>query len=278
MSKPAVLTEYRCSSAKLKQPIVIAQISDVHARRCDDILAMLEKLRPDLIAVTGDVLERYAEGRMPDYKMRFNSFRRLFVRLAFFLNYAFVNLFCRRNLPDSAHAYDLLGGAAKIAPVVMSLGNHEQELTAEDYAFLRKNRITLLDNADCTLVVKGNVLRVGGLSTAADVEWLALFAAKDGYKLLLSHHPEYFDTVIADKAIDLTLAGHNHGGQIRLFGRGWFSAGGGFKPKYDKGFFGGRLIVSAGCSNTVAMPRLHNPRELVAVHVSCAKQIDTQRG
>ena len=66
MSKPAVLTEYRCSSAKLKQPIVIAQISDVHARRCDDILAMLEKLRPDLIAVTGDVLERYAEGRMPD--------------------------------------------------------------------------------------------------------------------------------------------------------------------------------------------------------------------
>ena len=49
------------------------------------------------------------------------------------------------------------------------------------------------------------------------------------------------------------------------------SAGGGLLPKYDKGFYHGRMIVSAGCSNTVAMPRICNPRELVLAVCHCCQ-------
>ena len=71
--------------------------------------------------------------------------------------------------------------------------------------------------------------------------------------------------MVADKAIDLTLSGHNHGGQIRVFGKGIFSSRSGLLPKYDRGIYHQRLIVSAGCSNPVAVPRLGNPFELVMI-------------
>jgi hypothetical protein len=61
--------------------------------------------------------------------------------------------------------------------------------------------------------------------------------------------------------------GHNHGGQIRVRDRGLFASGGGFLPKYHRGVFDDRLVVTAGCSNTVAMPRINNPRELVIINL-----------
>ncbi len=44
-------------------------------------------------------------------------------------------------------------------------------------------------------------------------------------------------------------------------------AGGKLFPKYDKGIYDGRMVVSAGCSNTAAIPRINNPRELVIIHL-----------
>ena len=271
MSKRIVLTEYDCPSPKLNQPIVSAQVSDLHARPADDILASLRQVKPDLIAVTGDTLERYDLEATPHHKMQRNVLRRVFLFVAYAVNDLNMRLFSGSNKPDDKNAFAFLEAAVQIAPVVMSLGNHERKLTQEDEAFLREIGVVLLDNADTAVTVRGNLLKIGGLSTAADEAWLARFAQKDGYKLLLCHHPEYFDTMLSDKEIDLTLAGHNHGGQIRIGGHGLLSAGGGLLPKYDKGFYHGRMIVSAGCSNTVAMPRICNPRELVLAVCHCCQ-------
>lgn len=266
MSKNAVLTEYEIYKEGLKKPLVIGLVTDLHERKNDDSLALLKELQPDIIAVAGDTFERYSENHIKR-KSKNSVLKAVAFNAAFYADIAIKFLFRIKNLPDPENSYRFLSEAAKLAPVFMSLGNHEEELTAEDYKFFERVGITLLDNSDAVFEHGGDRLLIGGLSTFYDEAWLSGFSKKRGFKLLLSHHPEYFDELIADKNIDLTLSGHNHGGQIRLFGRGVLSSSSGLFPRYDKGVFHNRLAVSAGCANTVAIPRFNNPREVVAVRV-----------
>ena len=183
------------------------------------------------------------------------------------VNFALNKVFNRRNQPNSQNAYSFLRHACDIAPVFMSIGNHEQFWLREDYDFFRKYGVHLLDNEDTEIVVKNNFIIVGGLSSRPDDLWFNHFSNKEGLRLLLSHHPEFYDEMIRGTDIDLILSGHNHGGQIRIFGKGIVAGGIRLFPKYDKGLFDGRLVVSAGCANTTVIPRWGNPRELVLIHL-----------
>ena len=267
MSRRTVLTEYTIGSSKITAPLRIALVSDLHERKADEVLGLLKSAAPDLIAVAGDTFERRSFEGSPFPKNKYSLPRRAFLTVAFNLNWLFMCAFGKRNMPDTQNSYDFLEQAVKLAPVFLSLGNHDAKLTEEDAGFLQKNNIILLDNSGTVYEYSGNLLQIGGLSTSADEAWLDSFAQEDGFKLLLCHHPEYYDALLAEKPIDLILAGHNHGGQIRLFKRPLFSAGGGALPKYGYGIYHDRLIVSAGCSNTVAMPRVNNPKELVVVNL-----------
>ena len=89
---------------------------------------------------------------------------------------------------------------------------------------------------------------------------------RSGYKVLLSHHPEYYPEYIKDLDIDLILSGHAHGGQLRFFGRGLFAPGQGLLPKYTSGIHDGRMIVSRGLANNAPpIPRLFNSKELIFI-------------
>ena len=94
-----------------------------------------------------------------------------------------------------------------------------------------------------------------------DGAWLPDFAAQDGYKLLLCHHPEHFRSV--PPSVDLVISGHAHGGQWRMFHRGLYAPGQGWFPQYTSGVYENRLVVSRGLTNTVLIPRFHNPPETV---------------
>ncbi len=96
-----------------------------------------------------------------------------------------------------------------------------------------------------------------------ETAWLQDFAAQDGYKILLCHHPEYRDRYLKDLPIDLVLSGHAHGGQIRIAGQGLFAPGQGFFPYYTSGVHG-NMVISRGLSNTASfIPRLGNPTEVI---------------
>ena len=90
----------------------------------------------------------------------------------------------------------------------------------------------------------------------------------DGFKILLSHRPEYFDKY-ADWNVDLVLSGHAHGGQFRLpFIGGLVAPGQGLFPKYDAGSFtedNTTMIVSRGIGNSIIPVRFNNRPELVLV-------------
>lgn len=115
------------------------------------------------------------------------------------------------------------------------------------------------------------IIRIGGLATRYDLDWLHAYAAKPGYKILICHHPEYYRRYIKDTewdTFDLIVSGHVHGGQWRIGRHGVLAPGQGLFPKYCYGCYDRKLIVSAGLSNTASVPRFGNPTELVMIHVA----------
>ena len=106
----------------------------------------------------------------------------------------------------------------------------------------------------------------------ADMDFRCPPSVKEEIMKVVEHNIYGYTTMVAKRAVDLVLAGHNHGGQIKLFGKGVFSSSGRLFPKYDSGVFENRLVVSAGCANTFAMPRFGNPRELVVIRLTPAQE------
>ncbi len=151
----------------------------------------------------------------------------------------------------------------KIAPTFLSIGNHEQARRKKVHRAVKGTDAVLLDNA----FVRFRGVYIGGLSTKYDLNWLEMFCALPDYKVLISHHPEYYPKFLKTRNIDLILAGHAHGGQIRLFGRGLFAPGQGLFPKYTSGVYDNKLIVSRGIANPVKIPRLFNEGEVVCVQL-----------
>lgn len=266
MKQSAVLKEYEVKSNKITKPLKIGLIADIHERKNEDSAALLKSAAPDLTAIAGDTLERrFGE----DFKRRKKTdpIKMAIFTTAFYFDTVIKFITRNKNYADPENAYRFLREAGRLSPTYMSLGNHEERLSDEDYQILAENKITLLDNSDVTAEINGQRLIIGGLSSFCDEEWLGRFSQKKGFKLLLCHHPEYYDELIKDKDIDLVLTGHNHGGQFRFFGKGLLSSTTGLFPKYDRGLFDGRLVVSAGCSNTTVIPRFGNPREVVIVNL-----------
>lgn len=265
MKNHFVLTEYQLN-APLPQPVTLALVTDLHEHDPSWVLSLLKQAHPDLILAGGDTFERHESGADPRSHKDYGMLSRMAHGVLLWLDDLLGRpLAAKRGEP--ANAYRFIRDAARIAPVLLSLGNHEWYLEEQDRDLLVETGTTLLDNQDSTISVKGNTLRIGGLSSGADLEWLERFSQKDGYKLLLCHHPEYFERYVRDTNIDLVLSGHAHGGQIRIFDRGIFSPGQGILPKYTHGVYGGRLVVSAGCANTASIPRWGNPCEVVVLHL-----------
>ncbi len=96
--------------------------------------------------------------------------------------------------------------------------------------------------------------------------------------MLLAHRPELAEKYAAAGAFDLVVAGHAHGGQVRIPGlvngllaphQGWF-------PRYAGGLYtldGMTMIVSRGLAREFTLlPRVFNRPEVVLVTVVPAAQ------
>lgn len=225
----------------------IAQVSDLHdhrfGKRQKRLMRRIEAEKPDIIVVTGDLIHNeYTEA-----------------------------------------ALQFVERAVKICPVYYVSGNHECILPFIG-AFtdrLRALGVRVLDNKKTALMRGGDKITLLGLSDpmshtnaggpkgrrkAASVILDSMLDADDGFRLLLTHRPEMFDAYLET---DLVLAGHAHGGQVRLpFVGALITPGEGFKPKYDVGLFTqGRttMIVSGGLGSSNIVPRVNNRPQLVIV-------------
>lgn len=225
----------------------IAQVSDLHNDEFgadnETLLTMLRDARPDIIVITGDLLDSYDTNA--DIALHFAS------------------------------------EAAKIAPCYYVTGNHEARIGA--YSALRSEMeaagVTVLSNQAATLERSGGAITLLGVDdlnfqSAPLSEVLAALVPDMGYTVLLSHRPELFDTYAA-AGVDLVFSGHAHGGQFRLpFVGGLFAPGQGIFPEYDSGLYSqGRttMVVSRGIGNSAFPFRFNNPPEIILVELQSAE-------
>ncbi len=233
------VTSYAIPMAGLTHTVRLAVVADFHNGDDAATLAALEAAEPQTVLLPGDFLHKAGA---------------------------------------TERGFRLLSQCAARYPTVCSLGNHETKSGVSDLAArIADTGVLLLDNATCRL---GELL-LGGLTTGyapgmvqkrtghtppPDREFLAEFSRESGPRVLLCHHPEYYEPYIRETDIPLTLSGHAHGGQWVLFGRAIFAPGQGLFPRYTAGLYEGRLLVSRGLGGGPAfVPRIGNPREILAV-------------
>lgn len=266
MKDKFILTEYKVA-AGLSGKLTLGLISDLHEHDPQEVLALLRQGKPDMIMAVGDTFERHGSGRDTIRTIEEGILEKMLRRILMKADDLFERIFGEHK-HETEYAYQFLREAGRIAPVFLSTGNHEWYLLPEDLEVIEESGGKLLNNADCQICINGMTIRIGGLSSDADLEWLNEFCAKDGYKILLCHHPEYYDRYLKGLGIDLILSGHAHGGQIRIWNRGIYAPGQGLFPKYTRGIYDSRLIVTSGSSNTASVPRWGNPCEVVIIRIS----------
>lgn len=182
---------------------------------------------------------------------------------------------------------NLIERLGQIAPVYVSLGNHE--LGYMKY-FENKNLIdqmeqsgvVVLDKKYVDIEINGQEVRLGGIygyvlapngKESQEQRFMEDFQNTNRFKILLSHIPqglllwksmEHWD-------IDLVFSGHVHGGQIRIpFIGGLYDQEEGYFPTYTRGMFecgNGTMILSAGLGSSRGVPRVNNLPELVVCEV-----------
>lgn len=231
----------------------IAQVSDLHNAEFGDnnadLLALLEVEAPDIIVMTGDLIDS--------------------------------------RKTDIAIASTFAAKAAGIAPTYFVTGNHEARI--DEYDSLRASMIsagvTVLEDEAVTIERDGESISLLGIDDpsfqtdylmgdAASVAQTALNALVDGkaaFTVLLSHRPELFDTYV-DAGVDLVFSGHAHGGQFRIpFLGGLIAPNQGFFPKYEAGLYtegNTNMVVSRGLGNSLFPFRVNNRPELVIVELN----------
>lgn len=258
-----ITTEYRVAGPA---DISIAIVADLHEFDPEPVLSWLSEIRPDVIAVPGDLFENHEFGENLD-KEDDSLISRVLCHIIHIANRLAGLRWRQKHRCCKQNAYRFLTEASRIAPVVMSLGNHELYLTDEDKAVLKDANVALLNNS----CVEIKNIYFGGIPSKQitgkiDTEYLTSFSELPGYKVLLCHHPEYYPK-LQSYDINLFLSGHCHGGQIRVMNHGIFSPGQGLLPRYHHGVYDGRLVVSSGCANTASIPRWENETEVVVVRI-----------
>lgn len=220
------VTTYEHHTGKLSRPYTLMVISDLHNESYHDLLPLLKGA--DALLVPGDVSDRY------------------------------------RQRAETGIAF--LHDAAKLVPTFYSVGNHEtrQKRYREIVEAMAQTGAEILINR----YVRFEELWIGGWYDPEIVgkpDILEEFEQLEGAKVLLCHKPEHFAKYILGRDIDLVVAGHAHGGQLRIGGRGMYAPGQGLLPRYTRGKYHERLIVSAGAGNPARMPRWGNPCEVLKI-------------
>ncbi len=246
-------TDYNISSNKLPKSFdgfKIANISDLHSlyfgENQEELINAIKEYDPDIIVLTGDIIDE-------------NNF----------------DLNCVEHL---------ISGITKIAPVYSVSGNHEHS-NYKDHMRLQKlysnYGVNILDNEEISIRKDNEEIRLYGLTyfgsyTDKTLEHMLTDrlpkANKDYYSILLNHRSDIFDE-ISPYGYDLVIAGHTHGGIIRLpFVGGVLSNDRSFFPEYDGGQFtkdDSILISSRGLGESNSIPRFYNRRELVFITLNC---------
>jgi predicted MPP superfamily phosphohydrolase len=221
-----------------RNTVRIAQVSDLHlqefGKREIAVTEHLHELKPDLIVLSGDVIDR----------------------------------------PDVLPALEQFLASLPEAKVVAVLGNWEYwsevDFNALKDVYETRSGVRLLINQIETIKVRDRDLRIVGLDdfTAGmpDSGLVDSQGPVTGLTILVEHSPGFFSSPTvkpSSQKVDLCLSGHTHAGQITILGFPvWKPPGSGEFTSgwYDVGLC--RLYVSRGIGTSILPARLGSRPEI----------------
>lgn len=189
----------------------ILHLSDLHFDRpgkwVERIAAEIAALRPDLICITGDLVNDTRHADTPAVR----AVEQLFQQLA-----APLGVYCVYGDWDGQ-------------------GDEHEAITAR---WFDRSGVRLLEDEIVSLSIDGATLHVLGRSPPHRLPVKRNFLAelpRDGFSIVLHHFP-FGALRAAEVGADLYLAGHTHGGQVRLPGIGSLYTGtrGGRDPRGER--------------------------------------------
>lgn len=224
----------------------ILHLSDIHQRRFgreqSRLLAAISGREYHIIALTGDLL------RHP-------------------------------RPPDTGPTEELLAGLN--GPVFFVPGNHDYPELVLVRETLERRGVHVLENSNYELAHKGGALTVAGVH---DPRWASLSPGglyrpdleaalpRDGsFTLLLAHSPAIMEAAVRHQ-VPLVLAGHTHGGQIKLPLLGAPTTGSG-RPfdRFVQGLYcekGTSIYINRGLGNTTLPLRFLSRPEVVFIRLT----------
>lgn len=235
-------TTYHYSSEKIPvefDGFRIVQISDFHLKKFgkneQTLIRAIKACDPDIIVMTGDIIDE-------DHQ-------------------------------DLTPLKDLLTGIQDLAPIYYVTGNHDLDIGAYDLyqqtldlfetcgVVHLDDRREVIEQGDASICLTGSKWRSRYFTTYLEN------GEKDAFNILLYHGSNYFPA-LANYNYDLILAGHLHGGVIRIPGiGGLLSNEGSLFPEYDAGVhqIGSSTLISCRGLGDTLIPRFFNRPELVCV-------------
>ena len=253
-----VVRHYSQRDQRIKKPVKAVVLADLHNKRYgkenERLLQAIDEIRPDMILIAGDILTAKPKASLET-------------------------------------AVDLLTKLSGKYPIYYGNGNHEHRLKLypENYGDMAERYEEALQKIGIRrLVNEHTVLEESGICIYGseidklyykrfgiqpmDPEYLKSLLGQpsaEKYTILIAHNPDYFPKY-ADWGADLVLAGHVHGGMVRvpIWGKGVVSPNVRLFPKYDGGEFTlgkTRMLLSRGLGMHTIPIRLFNPGEVLEV-------------
>lgn len=252
-------TNHSLSTSKITKPIQVVHLSDLHNMSFGDQNANLIKAcneqSTDIILLTGDLINKDEE--------------------------------------DTSVAESLISELTDIAPVYVSMGNHE--IAYEENFGISLTEVfeaagaVVLDREYVDIEVNNQKIRIGGIygyclpakfleTKEADPEecaFLSEFQNTERYTILMCHMPVCWmiNEGLDEWDVDCVFAGHAHGGQIILpFVGGVYAPDMGLFPGRLEGVYSSKdkekhLVLSRGLGSEGIVPRINNRPEIVVTKI-----------
>ena len=252
-------TRYSIYASKITKPIQVVHLSDLHnmsfGKQNDNLIKACNEQSTDIILLTGDLINKDEE--------------------------------------DTTVAVNLISDLTDIAPVYVSMGNHEVAYE-ENFGIsltevFEEAGAVVLDREYVDIEVNNQKLRIGGIygyclpakffeTGEADPEecaFLSEFQDTERYTILMCHMPVCWmiNEGLDEWDVDCVFAGHAHGGQIILpFIGGVYAPDMGLFPGRLEGVYSSKdkekhLVLSRGLGSEGIVPRINNRPEIVVTKI-----------
>jgi predicted MPP superfamily phosphohydrolase len=221
----------------------IVQLTDIHVgnfmkqAKLEWYVRAVNDLKPDIVALTGDFI-----GSSPHF------------------------------IPACAAALENLDAREG---VFACLGNHDYWVGAQRVTeALQAAGVQVLRNEARTLSLKGEPLNIAGVDDPwrgkTDFDRALSMTDLNAPTIMLCHQPDLFPAVVR-RGIDLTLAGHYHGGQVKLQFLGMAVSPAHLISAFVEGLYiqgRSQLYVSRGIGITGPPVRLNAPPEITLLRLA----------